>query len=475
MELHVGGDQHFEQFQHFTTPFAMTQLPSVRDSQAQTAAFEMTPHTAHEFLRSTPRSVDDLLLSEIIAAAGKLPELDLAAMSKLHLPGPKSAAQLYSIFSSRLHFEGMQSCVSLVCSGARSGELRVLDLANLAVRRLLLEEGIFEQSLRIYMQQHFPCNRRESLHEGQGIWLGVNAKVIHLKYALRDVLDHCRLTGEEIGLVLLSPDATANAELLSIAREFPNSVFIRYSDEVSLVESLRRLKMRVFIEMHGFQNPDSFVEKLQTGVANVQLSWVGLPEGCAIPFIDGQLLDPFLAKSEDVVCPAIALNCWLPPTKHFPRMVRGEALGLWTLPQKLSERFLTFCSELAARCGRKLQILSGARTSQLRVLPPHIEVISDVSQFRPAVLLDSTPISGGNACLFALLSGIPVVTMPGDTVSSRLGASVLLHYGFPEGIVDNLSQYEQRVLEFCKLHHMPKIHNEIDWKFTETIERFLAA
>jgi hypothetical protein len=435
----------------------------------------MSPHSAHELLRATARIDDDLKLSEIIAVAAKLPEIDLNAMARLHLPGPKSAAQLYSIYASRLHFEGMRSCASLVCLGAGSGELRMLDLANLAVRRLLLEEGVFEHALRIYIKQHFPCNRRENLKEGKGIWLGVNAKVIHLKFALQDVLDYCQSSGEEIGLVLLSQDATANAELLAVARKFPNSVFIRYSDEVGLVESLRRLKMRVFIEMHGFQNPDSFVEKLQTGAANVQLSWVGLPEGCAIPFIDGQLLDPVLAQSKDVVCPAIPLNCWLPPTRHYPRMTRGDALGIWAIPQKLSEHFFIFCSELAARCGRKLQILSGAKTPQLRALPPHVEVISDVGQFHPAVLLDTSPISGGNACLFALLSGIPVVTMPGETVSSRLGSSVLFHYGFPEGLVANLIEYEQRALDFCQLRNMPTIRNQIDWKFTESIERFLAA
>ena len=83
--------------------------------------------------------------------------------------------------------------------------------------------------------------------------------------------------------------------------------------------------------------------------------------------------------------------------------------------------------------------------------------------------------SGGNACLFALLCGIPVVSMPGQTVSSRLGASVLLHYGFQEGLVSNLSEYEQRVLMLCKLRNVPTIRNPVDWKFTETIESFLTS
>jgi hypothetical protein len=453
----------------------MAQFTSTHNSQAQPVAFGMSPHSAHEFLRTTERSDDDQLISGAIAAAGKLAELDLAAMARLHLPGPKSAAQLYSIYAARLHFEGMRSCASLVCSGAKNGELRTIDLANLAVRRLLLDEGLFDLAQRICIQQQFPFDRRERLTEGRGIWLGCNAKVVHLKYALQDILDYSQSSREEIGLVLLSADGTASSELLTIAKKFPNSVFVSYSDERGLVENLRQLKMQVFIEMHGLQSPDTFVEKLQTGVASVQLSWVGLPEGCALPCIDGQLLDPVLAQSKDVICPAIPLNFWLPPTNQFPRMTRGDTLGIWAFPQKLSEHFFTFCSELAARCGRKLQILSGAKTPQLRALPPHIEVISDVGQFHPAVLLDTSPISGGNACLFALLSGIPVVTMPGETVSSRLGSSVLFHYGFPEGLVDNLIDYEQRVLEFCQLRNMPTIRNQIDWKFTQTVERFLAA
>ena len=453
----------------------MAHLPFNSISPVQPSSIGMSPHSAHEFLRATGKIIDDNLLSGIVATAGKLTELDIDAMLRLHLPGPKSAAQLYSIFASRLHFDGMRNCASLVCSGATNGDLRALDLANMAVRRLLLENELFGQAQQIQVQQQFPHNLRERLPTGQGIWLGVNAKIIHLKYVLQDLLEYSKSAQENIGLVLVSNDSTANLEILSIAKGFPNFAFLSYSDEVELVKGLRGLNMKVFVEMHGLQNPDTFVEKLQTGVANVQLSWAGLSEGCALPFIDGQLLDPVLAKSKDVVRPAIALSCWLPPTNHFPRITRGDTLGLWASPQKLSESFFNFCSNLAARAGRKLQILCGAKVTQLRALPPHIEVIYDVGQFRPAVVLDPSPMSGGNACLFALLCGIPVVSMPGQTVSSRLGASVLLHYGFHEGLVSNLSEYEQRVLTLCKLRNVPTIRNPVDWKFTETIESFLTS
>ncbi len=430
------------------------------------------PHAAHEFLRRLPEIDNDFWLSVVIPLTFGLPDLELETLSQLHLPGPKSAVQMYNLFALRLRFEKAQSYVPDILAAARKGALSTAELSGMPIRNLLIEHGLLAEVQQTYVKQRFPHDARERLPDGDGIWLGCDANVGNLKFSLQAILDHSQDFLERINLVLLSANGRSDPALLEVAKKFKRAVMVHYSDELELVERLRGLKMNVFIELHGLQNPSTFVEKLGSGVANIQLSWAGQPENCPLPFIDAQILDPVLEKSTSLSCRSIPLRCWLPPVRQFPAMVRGESLGIWSLAQKLTPHFLSFCTKLASRTGRNVQIWTGAPVYQAGVLPGNVQLVSQFDQFRPAVMLDTFPLSGGNACLFSLLNQIPVVTMPGEHVASRLGASVLLNYGFPEGLVNDLLAYEQRVVEFCQLRSMPQIPRQIEWEFVRSVERF---
>lgn len=47
----------------------------------------------------------------------------------------------------------------------------------------------------------------------------------------------------------------------------------------------------------------------------------------------------------------------------------------------------------------------------------------------------------------ALLAGVPILTCPGKTFASRVGASSLTAAGLPELIVENLQEYEKLAVE----------------------------
>jgi hypothetical protein len=322
-----------------------------------------------------------------------------------------------------------------------------------------------------YAQRLFPEDQREVLPDGQGIWLGCDANVFGLTFALEAIVARSQAVLDRIGLILLSPTGQAATSLVEVAKKFKNAMLIQYDNEAQLVERLRQQRMRIFIELHGLQNPVSFIESLKTGVANTQLTWAGLPESCPLPFIDGQLLDPILAQSSDASCRPLPLHCWLPPATNYVPISRGQSLGIWSVTNKLSKEFLFFAADLAARIGCKVQLWTITQ-HQVGPLPDNVEVVRNISDFQPAVLLDPSPISGGNPCLFALQNGIPVVTLPGKNISSRLGASILLHYAFPEGVVSSWEEYAQRVSEFYKLSKMPRIPRQIEWEFIGTVDRF---
>lgn len=447
--------------------YMMSQLVPTPTGQA--------PYAAHELLLGLPEVDDDYWLANVIALAAQLPQLDVARLTQLSLPGVRSLVKLYCVLAGRLQFDAMQAYEGEICRTAIEGRLGKDELATMPVRRLLAERGLLEQAQLNYVQQRFPLDQREILPAGQGIWLGCDANVIGLNFALEAIAAQSHAALDRVGLILLSRNGTAIPAMLEAAKKFKNAVMIHYTCEAELVESLRAKKMRVFIELHGLQNPITFIELLKNGVANTQLTWAGVAESCPLPFIDGQLLDAVLSQSTDRSCRALPLRCWLPPPTNFIHIQRGTSLGIWSVTPKISKSFLYFAAQLAARLACKLQLWTITPHPYLGPLPDNVEIVSKFTDFCPAVLLDTAPLSGGSSCLFALQNGIPVVTMPGTNISSRLGASILLHYGFAEGVVASLDEYAERVVEFYKLSKMPQIPRQIDWEFVSTVDRFFPA
>jgi hypothetical protein len=447
-------------------------LFNLLQSQLVPKETEWAPHAACNFLEALPEVTDDLWLNRVLDIAGRHNGLNLEKLKQLSVPGPKSAAQMYVTFAVQLALADAKPFAAVLCAAARAGELDKNELAMLPVRALLADAGLLTQAQLAYVARRFPTPEREQLPDGTGIWLGCHAGVEGLRFALRSVLAHSQQHIERIGLALLAGRNEPAPALLETAKQFKNALIIRYNNEDELVEALRAQKMRVFIELHGLQNPASIIESMRTGVANIQLTWAGLPEACPVSFLDGQLLDPVLSQYKEPSCRAIPLHCWLPPIQNVLPMRRGESFGIWALNGKLSARFLQFCSELGFRAGRRVQLWNGGAKVSPGALAPNIDLVTRFADFEPAVLLDTSPLSGPNACLLALLNGIPVVTLPSDTLSSRLGASVLLHYGFAEGVADNWDEYAQLAIAMCKRKTMPHFSHEFDWELIPTVDRF---
>lgn len=439
--------------------------------KAQSGPSPQAATAAHAFLQSLPRLNNDLWMSRVINLAVQHPQIDFQTLGRLIVPGPLCAAQLHDVHARRFRFAEAERYQSAILGSASEGGLGLQELSLVSIRALLHDEGLLSTAQIQLVGRAFPSDQRESLPAGSGIWLAARATVKALAPALAAIVDNPSTPLDQVKLVLISPDGQINDAVLEVAKRFRTAVLVKYQSQAELVQRLRELKMRVVIELHGLQNPASFIEDLRTGVANVQLTWAGLPESCPVPFIDGQLLDPVLAQSPQASCRAIPLRCWLPPVaKNYPALVRGDAIGVWAMPGKITRRFLQRCSSLANREKRKLQIYIGQAINQLADLPEGVEIVATLDEFRPSVLLDTSPLSGGHACLFALLSGIPVVTLPGEGISSRLGASILLNYGFPQGVAKDHAHYEELVASFIAMPKLPNIARHISWEFAETIQ-----
>jgi hypothetical protein len=440
--------------------------------QTQGGPSSQAPAAAYAFVKAAPYITQDLWMSRVIALASQAKDADFAIFNQLHCSGPLCAVQLYDLNARRLQLTSLTPYIQPILSAAKNAQLGLEELSLVSIRCLLLQHDLLNTAQVAYMAHHHPNPVRESHERGKGIWLGAKATVAALGHALNAVLDHSQEHLDKIGLVLLAPGGATHPHVIETAKKFRNAVLVNYSSEEELVSRLRELHMRIFIEMHGMQNPASFVETLRYGVANTQLSWAGLPESCPAPFMDGQLLDPVLAQSSHASSRAIPLRCWLPPSKTFPRILRGSALGIWASTSKITSTFLNQCCDIASETGRPIQIYTGQSAPNVGALPPHVNVVTSLESFNPAVLLDTTPISGGHSCLFALLNGIPVVTLPGAGISSRLGASILLNHGFSEGVASDFDHFKALAISFCGLKDMPHIPQQLPWEFVETLGHF---
>lgn len=65
------------------------------------------------------------------------------------------------------------------------------------------------------------------------------------------------------------------------------------------------------------------------------------------------------------------------------------------------------------------------------------------------LFLDTLPYNAGTTASDALWTGLPVLTLPGESFASRMAASVLTAAGLPELIAQNRADYEHRAIELA--------------------------
>ena len=63
--------------------------------------------------------------------------------------------------------------------------------------------------------------------------------------------------------------------------------------------------------------------------------------------------------------------------------------------------------------------------------------------------VDTWPCNAHTSASDALWAGVPMVTFPGETFASRVGASLLNAVGTPELVCRDLAHYEQTVVELA--------------------------
>lgn len=119
-----------------------------------------------------------------------------------------------------------------------------------------------------------------------------------------------------------------------------------------------------------------------------------------------------------------------------------------------------FVEHFESRCGaqgidvQRLQIC--AESPRERYLAAHGEV---------DIILDSFPYPGGTTTCEALWMGVPTVTLAGDTMIARQGASLLTAAGLPEWVAGNETEYVDKAVAFAgDPAHLAQLRSELRQK-----------
>lgn len=210
--------------------------------------------------------------------------------------------------------------------------------------------------------------------------------------------------------------------------------------------------------------------------APVQITAWGEPTGTGLAAMDWLLADPILIPPDER--PLLAEKVWdlpcflgywrlspLPAPAPLPALRNGYVtFGSFSRTAKLSQAALELWAALLAALPdsrlllkdrdfyfedqrtRALTLLAGRGIDPRRIeiaggcsLPEHFARYGDVD-----IALDPTPHGGGMTTLDALWMGVPVITLLGHSISSRLAASCLSAVGLGDWITTTSDAYVAR-------------------------------
>ena len=196
--------------------------------------------------------------------------------------------------------------------------------------------------------------------------------------------------------------------------------------------------------------------------APVQISGIGYFASTGLPTVDYFLADPVLAAgnvaegfTEKLLVLPHSHFCWqplhpAPVPVHAPAAGRSIVFGSFNNFTKLNDRVLSVWAEILRRVPESRLLLktdvfsyADSRREALRRIEaagiPLVRVDAEgasadylAAYARVDIALDPFPYPGGGTTCDALYMGVPVVTLTGESLGSRFGASLLENIGAKE-------------------------------------------
>jgi predicted O-linked N-acetylglucosamine transferase (SPINDLY family) len=311
-------------------------------------------------------------------------------------------------------------------------------------------------------------------------YLSADFRAHAVAYVIADVFEkHDRERFEVIGYSFGPEDGSSMRRRLEKA--FDRFVELR---DTSFLEAARRIagdEVDVLVDLTGYTQ-HARTEILALRPAPIQVNYWGYPGTMGARFMDYILVDDFIVPSAQQPFFTEKLvhlpGCYLPASQReiSPRTVSRAEYGL---PEKgfvyccfnnnykiTPEMFDVWMGLLQAVPGSVLWLLEGnreappnlRREAEARGMPaerlvfaPRTALPDHLARHRVADLfLDTFPYNAHTTASDALWAGCPLVTLAGETFSSRVAGSLLRAIGLPELITTSLEQYRDTALRLAR-------------------------
>lgn len=252
---------------------------------------------------------------------------------------------------------------------------------------------------------------------------------------------------------------------------FERRIDVRRMSDAAVASLARELGVDIVVDLKGYTQ-DGRPGILAHRAAPVQVSWLGYPGTLAAPYVD-------YAVADAVVLPPGAEGDWSEAVVRLPLYQPNDALaapeatasradaGLpddalvfacLNNPAKITpETFVAWMAILEGAPGAVLWLYEGspgvaanlrARAEEAGIDPerlifaapaPHADHLA--RQGLADLVLDTWPYGAHTTASDALRMGVPLLTLPGKSFASRVGASLLTALGLPELIAPDVQAY----------------------------------
>ena len=253
-------------------------------------------------------------------------------------------------------------------------------------------------------------------------------------------------------------------------------------DDDALCAQIRADRIDILVDLAGHTMHNRLLAFARRP-APLQVSWLGYFNTTGLATMDYFISDPWSSPPgqdryyvEQLLRLPHTRFCYqapeyMPAVSALPAPSKGYVtFGCLNNLSKVNEKVLALWSEvLRAVPGARLMLQTAALDdlpnrsrfrelcAQLGIAPDRLEMRGfapfeqvSASYAEIDIALDPFPFCGGMTSLEALWLGVPVITLPAETIASRQSASMLMNLGLPQLIAEDAAQYVGRAVELAR-------------------------
>lgn len=253
-------------------------------------------------------------------------------------------------------------------------------------------------------------------------------------------------------------------------------------DDDALCEQIRADRIDILVDLAGHTTHNRLLAFARKP-APIQVSWLGYFNTTGLATMDYFLSDPWSSPAgqeryyvERLLRLPHTRFCYEPPefmpdVGPLPAENHGHVtFGCLNNLSKVNEKVLALWGEVLRAVPKSRLLVQAAALDDAPnrarfgdlcarhgIAPARLDLRGFVpiaqapaSYAEIDIALDPFPFCGGMTSLEALWLGVPVITLPGETIASRQSASMLMNLGLPELIAEDAAQYVNNAAQLAR-------------------------